>query len=153
MIGAVDRQPSETLLSRAHYRALSHFRFEIRRFLHFSEQAARGAGLEPQQHQLLLAVAGFDGQDSPTIGDLADHLLLRHHSVVGLVDRLAARGLVERVRHLEDRRLVQVRLTPKGAQVLDRLSHIHRAELRRSGPGLIQALRGLTGCGVTDSPG
>lgn len=143
-MGVVDRHLySETLFSRADYRALSHFRFEIRRFLHFSEQAARTAGLEPQQHQLLLAIEGFDNHGLPTIGQLADHLMLRHHSVVGLVDRLAARGLIERVRNMEDRRLVLIRLTEAGSDVLHRLSRIHREELRRSGPKLVEALGGL----------
>ena len=85
-------------MTQADYRALSHFRFHIRRFLHFSEEAARAEGLEPQQHQMLLAIQALGGGEGPTIGELADHLVIRHHSAVGLVDRLTARGLVERFR-------------------------------------------------------
>ncbi|HUB33497.1 MAG TPA: MarR family transcriptional regulator [Bryobacteraceae bacterium] len=133
----------ETLFTRADYRALSRFRYEIRRFLHFSEEAARAEGLEPQQHQLLLAIEGLDDHGSPTIRQLAEHLILRHHSVVGLVDRLEERGLVERVRGAEDRRQVCVRLSAAGSEILHRLSRIHREELRRSGPKLVEALGGV----------
>ena len=92
---------------------------------------------------MLLAIEGFDDHGSPTIGQLADHLILRHHSAVGLVDRLEERGLVERVRGAEDRRQVHVRLTAEGSQILHRLSRIHREELRRSGPKLVEALGGV----------
>ncbi len=140
----MDPAPStEIPLSPADYRALSNFRYEIRRFLHFSEEAARAEGLEPQQHQLLLAIEGLDEPGSPTISELAAHLILRHNSAVGLVDRMEQRGLVERVRGAPDRRQVRVRLTPEGSEVLHRLTHMHRQELRRSGPKLIQALGGV----------
>ena len=102
-------------MTQADYRALSQFRFHIRRFLHFSEEAARAEGLEPQQHQMLLAIQALDGGEGPTIGELADHLVIRHHSAVGLVDRLTARGLAERFRGNGDRRQVRVRLTPTRA--------------------------------------
>src|SRR5690349_6828631 len=114
------------------YRALSEFRYHIRRFLHFSEEAARSEGLEPQQHQILLAVRGLADRHGPTVGELADHLLIRHHSAVGLVDRLAAHGLVERVRDDADRRQVRVSLTPEGDAKLRRLSTVHKEELRTS---------------------
>ena len=122
------------------YQALGQFRYQIRRFLHFSEAAARNEGLEPQQHQLLLAIKALDKEDGPTVGDLAEYLMVRHHSAVGLVDRLAERNLVERVRGQEDRRQVRVRLTGDGENKLRRLSAMHREELRSSGPLLVEAL-------------
>ena len=127
-------------MTQADYRALSQFRYQIRRFLHFSEEAARAEGLEPQQHQLLLAIQTLDESQSPTIGQLAEHLVLRHHSAVGLIDRLEGRGLVSRVRGEGDRRQVRVRLTAEGAERLRRLSALHREELRHSGPLLVEAL-------------
>jgi DNA-binding MarR family transcriptional regulator len=96
--------PSEITL--ADYRALADFRYQLRRFLHFSESAAREGGLEPQQHQLLLAVKGAPGGQPPTIGMLAERLQLRHHSTVELVDRMEDRKLVRRARAGEDRRQV-----------------------------------------------
>jgi DNA-binding MarR family transcriptional regulator len=126
------------------YRALGNFRFQIRRFLHFSEEAARREGLEPQQHQLMLAILALEeGPDGPTIGSLAEHLLIRHHSVVGLVDRLAERHLVERVRASRDRRQVRVRLTAAGEDKLTRLSRAHHDELQVTGPLLVSALSSL----------
>ncbi len=127
----------------ADYRRLAEFRYLIRRFLAFSEAAARAAGLEPQQHQLLLAAMGLPDGVEPTIGTLAERLQIQHHSAVELVDRLAERGLVERVRSDEDRRRVHVRLTPAGAAVLRELSRHHLAELRSSGPQLARALTAI----------
>jgi DNA-binding MarR family transcriptional regulator len=123
------------------YRALSEFRCQIRRFLHFSEAAARSEGLEPQQHQILLAVRGLADRQGPTVGELAEHLIVRHHSVVGLIDRLEQHGLVERIRDDADRRQVRVILTPDGNSKLRRLSTVHKEELRTSGPRLVQALQ------------
>jgi DNA-binding MarR family transcriptional regulator len=128
-------------MTQADYRALSQFRFHIRRFLHFSEEAARAEGLEPQQHQMLLAIQALDGGEGPTIGELADHLVIRHHSAVGLVDRLTARGLAERFRGNGDRRQVRVRLTDEGALKLHRLSALHQEELGNTGPHLVEALQ------------
>jgi DNA-binding MarR family transcriptional regulator len=125
------------------YAALGEFRYRIRQFLHFSEEAARQAGLEPQQHQMLLAIRALSGPHAPTIGALAGHLFIRHHSAVGLIDRLEERGLVERVRSGEDRRAVVVRLTPAGERQLGALSMAHRDELGKSGPALVELLRGL----------
>jgi DNA-binding MarR family transcriptional regulator len=129
-------------LSLSDYQALAAFRYQIRRFLHFSEAAARDEGLEPQQHQILLAIRALE-DGGPTVGALASHLLIQHHSAVGLVDRLAGRGLVERIRGGEDRRQVRVRLTPEADDKLRRLSAQHRAELRNSGPVLVAALAEL----------
>src|SRR5581483_8271488 len=130
-------------LSSAEYQALGKFRLQIRRFLHFSEEAARAEGLEPQQHQMMLAIRAADDPAGPTIGQLAESLLIRHHSAVGLLDRLTERGMVERVKDAGDRRQVRVRLTAQGAEKLHRLSGAHRDELRRSGPLLADALANL----------
>ncbi len=96
------------------YQALAEFRYQIRRFLRFSEQMARAAGIEPQQHQLLLAVKGLPEGRRAIIGELAERLQLQHHSVVELVDRLEERGFVQRNRDEGDQRRVLVRLTPAG---------------------------------------
>lgn len=130
-------------LAEQDYAALGEFRYRIRLFLHFSEFAARQEGLEPQQHQLLLAIRALDRPNGPTIGELAEHLLIRHHSAVGLIDRMVERRLVERVRGPGDRRQVKVRLTASGAEKLRKLSEGHRDELRKSGPALVESLGGL----------
>jgi len=135
----------------AEYRALADFRYELRRFLRFSEHAARAAGLEPQQHQLLLTVRGIPGRKPPTIGALAERLQLRHHSTVELVDRMQARSLVRRGLHGSDRRQVLVRLTPRGERVLSRLAAAHRAELGSVAPRLLRALRRLVVPGNPDA--
>jgi DNA-binding MarR family transcriptional regulator len=135
---------SADALSPAAYRSLAEFRYQIRRFLHFSEQAARAEGLEPQQHQMLLAIRAWNRDDpedhGPAIGQLAESMFIRHHSAVGLVDRMEEQGLAERIRGRHDRREVRVRLTPRGAKVLERLASAHHAELKNSGPQLVQAL-------------
>jgi len=130
-------------ISTSDYQALGHFRYHIRRFLQFSEAAARAEGLEPQQHQMLLAIRSEPEPDGPTIGKLAENLFLKHHSAVGLVDRLVERGLAERTRAGEDRRQVRVRLTPTGLEKLLRLSSVHREELGSSGPILVNSLTEL----------
>jgi DNA-binding MarR family transcriptional regulator len=126
-------------ISHRQMRALAEFRHQIRRFLHFSEEAAKAAGIEPQQHQLMLAIKAAEPEPAG-IGFLAERLLLRHHSVVGLVDRLEQGGLAKRVRSAADRRSAHVVLTPKGASSLHALSRHHRQELKSTIPGLIQAL-------------
>ena len=128
-------------LKLADYQALAEVRYQIRRFLHFSEQASRQAGLEPHQHQLLLALKGLPAGVRPRIRELAERLQIQHHSTVELANRLAARGYVRRQRIGEDRREVLLSLTPKGVRVLRDLSLHHRAELRTQGPALIAALR------------
>jgi DNA-binding MarR family transcriptional regulator len=130
-------------LSVSDYQALGAFRHQIQRFLHFSEAAAKSEGLEPQQHQMLLAIRASEQPGGPTVGQLADRLLIRHHSAVGMLDRLEARRLVGRVRGDGDRRQVRVHLTPEGQEKLKRLSSAHRDELRNSGPTLVEALRTL----------
>lgn len=137
--------PDGNQLSAGDYSALGEFRYRIRRFLHFSESAARLEGLEPQQHQLLLTVRSLEQPEGPTIRELAEHLWIRHHSAVGLIDRMEERGLIERVRGAGDRRQVRVRLTRSGEEKLRHLSVIHRDELRNSGPALVQALGAVLG--------
>jgi len=128
-------------ITESDYAALAEFRYQIRRFLHFSEQAARAAGIEPQQHQLLLAIKGtVDSQEEPTIGILAERLQLQHHSTGELVDRLAERGLVSRSRAPADRRQVLIHLTARGEAELEKLTACHLAELRTNGPALVSAL-------------
>lgn len=128
-------------ITESDYAALAEFRYQIRRFLHFSEQAARAAGIEPQQHQLLLAIKGtVDSQEEPTIGILAERLQLQHHSTGELVDRLAERGLVSRSRAPGDRRQVLIHLTARGEAELEKLTACHLAELRTNGPALVAAL-------------
>jgi DNA-binding MarR family transcriptional regulator len=131
----------EGSLSLADYTSLAELRYQIRRFLRFSEQAARTAGLEPRQHQLMLALKGLPRRVRPRIGELAERLQIRHHSAVELANRLSARGYVRRHRMGEDRREVWLSLTPKGEKVLRELSLHHRTELRMHGPALIAALR------------
>jgi DNA-binding MarR family transcriptional regulator len=113
------------------YAALLELRTTLRRFLRWSERKAREAGLTPMQHQLLLAVRGHLGPTAPAVGDLADYLLLRHHSAVELVDRAADARLVVRQRDPEDHRVVRVALTRLGASKLRALSAEHQEELRR----------------------
>jgi uncharacterized protein YeaO (DUF488 family)/DNA-binding MarR family transcriptional regulator len=138
-------------LSDEQYRQLLALRTDLRRFLRWSDKQARAAGLNPAQHQLLLAVRGHGGPGAPTIGDVAEHLLLEHHSAVGLVDRAEAAGLVERVRPGSggDRRVVRLRLTPDGEGLLERLSASHLDELARLGLGLP---RPVPGAAQLDAP-
>jgi DNA-binding MarR family transcriptional regulator len=123
------------------YRALAALRYEIRRFLNFSEQAARDAGIEPQQHQALLAIKGLPAGQTATVGVLAERLQIQHHSAVELVNRLAAKGLLRRLRGQNDRREVLLRLTSRGERLLKNLTLPHRAELRSTGPTLLRALK------------
>jgi DNA-binding MarR family transcriptional regulator len=125
------RAASADDLTHDEYRELLTFRTALRRFLRWSEDQASALGLTPAQHQLMLAIRGLDEPLGPTIGAIADSLLLRHHSAVGLVDRAAAAGLVERHSDPEDQRVVRLRLTPTGARRLRQLSRRHLEELRR----------------------
>ncbi len=130
-------------LSLEEYRALAEFRYQIRRFLGFSEEQVRAAGIEPQQHQLLLAVKGLPKGATATIGELAERLQLKHHSTVELVNRLEALGYVARKASREDRRQVIVLLTNSGASILRKLSLAHHQELEVAGPHLSKALRSI----------
>ncbi len=133
----------ENDISLTDYQALAEFRYQIRRFLRFSEDAAYAAGLEPQQHQLLLAIKGLPEGRKATIGELAERLQLRHHSTVELIDRLEKRELVERHRDEEDQRRVFVSLTLQGEEVLHTLSRHMFTELCSTGPTLVNALSAL----------
>jgi len=127
----------------AGYRQLAEFRRCIRKFLHFSEEVARAKGIEPQQHQLLLAIKGLPKDTRPTIAALSRQLYLRHHSTVELVNRLEERGAVARRHSTEDRRQVLVEITRRGEDLLHQLSLLHWEELRVSGPALSEALRAV----------
>jgi DNA-binding MarR family transcriptional regulator len=124
----------------ADYRALAGFRHEIRKFIAFSEQAARDAGIEPQQHQLLLAVRGLPESMRPTVGAIAERLCVQHHTVVALVDKLEIRGLILRERSEADRREVLLRVTYAGEALLRGLSALHRLQLETVGPNMVRAL-------------
>src|SRR5438445_10543839 len=125
----------ETTLTPTDYESLAELRYQIRRFLHFSEQASRAAGLEPRQHQLLLAPK----DTRPRIGELAERLQIQHHSTVELVNRLANGGYVRRERGGEDHREGLISLTPTGEKVLRELSLHHKSELRNVGPMVVAA--------------
>ncbi|HEU4611159.1 MAG TPA: MarR family transcriptional regulator [Kofleriaceae bacterium] len=114
-------------------------------FIGFSDDQARAVGLEPRQHQLLLAVRGLPDELRPTIGTLAERLVVKHHTVVEMVDRLEAIGLVRREHDTNDKRVVLVRITPRGIAMLDRLSLAHRDELVKTMPALVEALQKLVG--------
>jgi DNA-binding MarR family transcriptional regulator len=148
--------PTSSAPSASDYRALAAFRYEIRKFLAFSEGAARAAGIEPQQHQLLLAVRGLPLELRPTIGAIAERLCVQHHTTVALVDKLEARGLLLRERGLDDRREVLLRLTPAGERLLRQLSALHREQLRGVGPAMVMALQailaGKTGAVTGEAP-
>jgi DNA-binding MarR family transcriptional regulator len=130
------------------YRDLAEFRYQLRRYLRFSEAAAREAGVEAQQHQLLLVLKGLPEHEEPTVRTLAERLQIQHQSAVGLVDRSVERGLVRRQRGADDRRTVRVELTPEGDRILASLSEAHQAELTSAAPALIRALYGLLSGGM-----
>jgi DNA-binding MarR family transcriptional regulator len=125
------------------YRALAELRHQIRRFLVFSEREARAAGIEPQQHQLLLALKGLPPGLDHSIGVVAERLQLKHHTVVGLADRLCAAGFVVRSRSQADARSIFLHITPKGDRLLRALSVVHSTELKTAGPALLAALESL----------
>ncbi len=130
-------------LEDADYQRLLRFRTGLRRFLHWSEEQAEKVGLTAAQHQLLLAIRGHDGHLGPTIGEAAGYLFLQHHSAVGLVDRAVKAGLVERHEDTVDRRVVRLRLTPQGSQILKQLSELHLEELKRLAPRIRDLSQGL----------
>jgi len=123
------------------YKALAQFRFQLRKFLSFSEAAAQNAGLTPQQHQALLAIKGFSSTEPISVGDLAEFLLVRHHTAVELVDRISRLGLLKRIVDNRDSRRMLVKLTRKGKQKLLTLSKIHFEELQAAGPRLTRILQ------------
>jgi len=119
--------------------ALSEFRYRLRCFLRFSEEAARREGITVLQYQLLLHVGGFPGRDWATIGEVAERLQAHHHGVVALVSRCEELGLVQRKPDPQDRRQVQVHLLPKGRRHMNRLAALHREQL----PALYHAVRAV----------
>ena len=125
------------------FKAMAELRYQIRCFLRFSENAARQAGIEPQQHQLLLAVRGLPEKLKPTVGVLAERMQLQHHSTVELIDRLVERGFLCRLRATDDRRQVLVKLTHEGEKFLKTLSLHHLQELQSAGPKFVGILQGL----------
>ena len=131
-----------SLPNKAYARLLA-LRTGLRHFERWSEQQAKAAGLTPAQHQLLLAVRGHSDPRGPTIGELADYLFLRHHSVVGLIDRADVAGLVNRTRDQDDHRVVRLQLTDEGAERLEALSALHLEELERLAPQFPAAWEGL----------
>ncbi len=128
-------------LTLSDYQALAEFRYQIRRFLHFSETVVKRAGLERGQYQLMLAIKGMPPGIRPRIRELATRMQIRHHSAVELVNRLEAGGFVHRTRAQDDRREVLLALTAKGEKVLGELALHHHDELRSAGPELVSALR------------
>jgi DNA-binding MarR family transcriptional regulator len=133
----VATRPVGPPLTKSEFEALASFRFGIRQYLRFSEETARAHGVTPQQYQVLLALKGFPDREWATVGELAERLQLRHHSVVELVNRAQKQGLVQRTPHPTDWRAVRVELCPDGDRILERLSTLHRDQLGR--------IRGLLG--------
>lgn len=131
-------------LNLSDYRALAEFRYQIRKFLHFSDQAIEAAGLERGQYQLMLAIKGLPESMRPRIRDIANRMLIQHHSAVELINRLEAGGYVRRERGQDDRREVLLALTPKGERVLAELALHHHDELQEAAPALVAALRKVT---------
>jgi DNA-binding MarR family transcriptional regulator len=134
------------------FKAMAELRYQIRKFLRFSENAARQAGIEPQQHQLLLAIRGLPDAASPTIGVLAERMQLQHHSTVELVDRLVDRNFLCRLRSTNDRRQVLVKLTHDGEEFLEKLSLHHLEELQSAGPTFVKVLNSLLGDSLVENP-
>jgi DNA-binding MarR family transcriptional regulator len=130
-------------ISHEEYRQISEFRYRIRQFLHFSEEAARAHAIEPQQHQLLLAIKGLPRGARPTIKEVSSRLCLRHHSTVELANRLVARGAITRRQSDDDAREVLLELTPQGEEILRELHLLHWQELQSSGPYLSESLNAI----------
>lgn len=124
----MDRKPTK-----ADYQELAEFRYRVRKFLHFSERAANEVGITPNQHQLLLSIAGFPDREWMTPTEVSERLQVRHHSVLGLIQRCEKLDLVRRFNNPADRRSVCVELTEKGKEVLERLTILHQRELGRLG--------------------
>lgn len=137
---------SRSKVTLADYRLLAELRYSLRLFASFSEEAASSVGLHSTQHQALLAIKGFPGPEAASVGALAERLCVRHHSAVGLVDRLIDEGYVRRTSDSADRRRVLLSLTASGEKILERLARAHRDELGRIGPhieSLLERLRVL----------
>ncbi|MDB6095295.1 MAG: MarR family transcriptional regulator [Verrucomicrobia bacterium] len=142
-LGSIPVMPAPKPLTKSHFELLAAWRHALRRFQRFSQEAAESAGLTPQQHQALLAIKGFPGREHVSVGEIAESLHLKHHSAVGLVDRLAQRRLVRRTPATEDRRRLEVRVTAKGEKLIARLSSAHLQELRQLSPELRRLLASI----------
>jgi DNA-binding MarR family transcriptional regulator len=141
LAGPAPAAHAERRLSREDIQRLAEFRFQLRRFLNFSNAAAEGTGLRPQQYQLLQCVSGMPDALDPTIANVAARMLLKHNSAVELVDRTIEQGLLRRVPDAMDHRCILLRVTPQGERVLASLAAYHLEELDNAGPELIRALR------------
>ena len=126
-------EASAQKMSKADFEALARFRYQLRRFLRFSEEVSHSKGITPLQYLLMLQLKGLPGREWATVAELAERLQAKHHGIVALVSRCEAAGLVVRNRGRRDMRRVEVQLTPKGEQRLEKLVHLHRAELRSLG--------------------
>jgi len=133
-----------SIFTKSDYEILADFRYALRNYLRFSKNAVETAGITLQQHQALIVIIGYPGREQVTIGELAERLQIKHHSAVGLVNRLVEQGLVERRQNKEDKRQVFIGLTHKGVQVLESLAGMHREELRHLGPQLCVMLEQIT---------
>jgi DNA-binding MarR family transcriptional regulator len=146
------RMPTTKIrVTSAQYQMLADFRHSLRQFLRYSEHAAQAAGVTAQQHQALLAIKGHRGGERMSVGELAESLQIRHHSAVGLVDRLVDERCVRRITASGDRRRVHLALTVRGEAILEKLTAAHREQLRRIGPQiktLLERLRGADGSGA-----
>jgi DNA-binding MarR family transcriptional regulator len=140
-----DRRRGPERVSQATLQDLAQFRYQLRRFLRFSEEAARACGVTPQQHQLMLGVAGFAEGGSATVSELAEFLQERNNSVVGLVERASQSGLVRRESGAQDRRQVVVSLTAHGEEILAKLSELHMDEVQRMRAGFLSGGRARDG--------
>lgn len=141
---AENKARSNRRVRESDYLALAEFRYQVRRFVRFSEANAHKAGVPPQQHRLLLAIKGMPPGLMANVGNLAEKLQIQHHSAVELIDRTVAGGLVIRRQHPADRRIVTVHITRRGEQLLQKLSLQNCEELRSAAPMLVKALRELT---------
>lgn len=139
-------------LTPTHYRQLAAFRYEIRKFLAFSEHAARAAGVEPQQHQMLLAIRGLPRDSRPTMRAIAERLCVQQHTAVALADKLEEYGLLRRERGSSDRREVLLVITLKGEAILRELSALHREQLAAVGPTMVDALAAILAEGRAARP-
>lgn len=133
----------ERKLKKSDYESLSEFRYAIRKFLSFSETAAEEVGLTSQQHQALLAIKGFAERDRITNGELSERLQIKHHSAVGLLNRLEAQNLIRREQSDHDRREIYIALTERGEELLEQLTAVHQKELQLIAPQLSGILKNL----------
>jgi DNA-binding MarR family transcriptional regulator len=132
------RSPRREVMQKRDYEALATFRYAIRKFFKFSEQAAGNVGLSMRQYQALLTICGFPGREQITMGEMAEWLQIKHHSAVGLVDRLESQNLVIRKKSKEDKRRVFIHITGKGRRILQTLARMNKQELRRLKPQIQQ---------------